>query len=161
MLMDATTKANAQQTKNYMNDRSIAYSQQNVINFGDVILEVPRLKHSRPMLKMAFWVTRFWHDSLKSDQSFREKFRMPNDTFKNFDVTFYENRLLRLIKGAMDMDLVKNLFPRWKEVLQLRDGFSFGEIALLKKIARQATIYCTSDTEFAVITKKGDGDFDY
>ena len=160
-MINAITKANVQQTKAHINDPSLAYTQQNIIDFGDVMLEVPRLKHSRPMFKMAFWVTRFWHDSLKSDQSFREKFRMPIDTFKNFDVTFYENRLLRLIKGAMDMDLVKNLFPKWKEVLQLRDGFSFGEIALLKKIARQATIYCPIDTEFAVITKKGDGDFDY
>jgi CRP-like cAMP-binding protein len=39
------------------------------------------------------------------------------------------------------------------EVDQLRSGSSFGELALLKKAPRAASIQCVSDSHFAVLDK--------
>lgn len=43
---------------------------------------------------------------------------------------------------------------RFKEVVRLKDGFSFGELALLKTAGRAATIECTQATKFATLHRK-------
>ena len=43
---------------------------------------------------------------------------------------------------------------RFKEVVRLGEGSSFGELALLKTTGRAATIECTEPTKFATLSRK-------
>jgi CRP-like cAMP-binding protein len=43
--------------------------------------------------------------------------------------------------------------PLFVEVIQLRTGKSFGEIALIKNKPRQATIQCIEDCHFATMSQ--------
>lgn len=45
--------------------------------------------------------------------------------------------------------------------MEIKEGGSFGEIALLESCTRKAGIFCSKDCEFAVIKKRSDGDFTY
>lgn len=40
------------------------------------------------------------------------------------------------------------------EVARLKNGMSFGELALLKDMPRSASIQCTQDTHFAILEKE-------
>jgi CRP-like cAMP-binding protein len=58
-------------------------------------------------------------------------------------------------------DFLDYLCPGWLKVLDYKVGNSFGEIALTKKANRSATIWVETDAEFATISKKSEGDFEY
>lgn len=122
---------------------------------------LPPIKISRPVLKLCHFITRCWHDLQKTDVKSRKEIRLPNLIFQKFNGTFYTNLLLKKVNSHMDIAMVLRLFPKWKDVQHLPAGAMFGEIALIQKCTRSATIYCLEDCEFATIVKKGDSDFDY
>ena len=68
--------------------------------------------------------------------------------------------MLEKIKKTKVADALKyipfeDLYPNLKEVKIMRDGDSFGELALLggKAKKRAATILCKEDTHFAVLDR--------
>lgn len=126
----------------------------------EIGFETPRYKMSRPMIKLARFCSKFWHNSLRQDTKFRENINLPVNFFKKYDITFLQNKMLDQIRNKLSLDFLELLFPKWKRLLNLTAGFSFGEIALIQRSARQATIYCDEDTEFAVISKRNDQEFE-
>lgn len=138
---------------------------ENVFEDEDVLEDdkpVERMKMSRPLVKLAYSIVFNLHETIRLDQNYREDIKLANnDIFRDYNVCFWQNKLLRHIRKDIDMDLLKYLYPIWKEVLQINEGGSFGEIALLQKCTRKAGIYCTVDCEFATISKKNESDFEY
>lgn len=61
--------------------------------------------------------------------------------------------------GSMDKEFMDNYMPRVKRVHHYTKGGYFGELAIIKGGIRKAGIYCTEDTEFAVLSKKYENDF--
>jgi CRP-like cAMP-binding protein len=58
-----------------------------------------------------------------------------------------------ILKGAVKV-LVPSKFVGFDQVAVLKQGQSFGELALTKKQPRAAKVVCSDDTHFATITKK-------
>lgn len=67
------------------------------------------------------------------------------------------NKFYILLYGAIGVQIPilnpETQVPEFQEVLILRDGSSFGELALLEKKPRAATIKCKEDSHFAVLDK--------
>ena len=60
---------------------------------------------------------------------------------------------LELLKMVNPNDQPEITVRRFSEVVRLGEGFSFGELALLKKVGRAATIQCTQRTKFATLSR--------
>lgn len=121
-----------------------------------------KLKISRPMLKITWFVINSFIGTLKSDTEYVKKF--PNfdiHEIKKFNVTWLENLQLTQLEDIYTDDLLYKLFPKWKNIIEIKKGGAFGEIALLKKVPRQATIYCSQDCEFATQVNNSGNNFDF
>ena len=133
----------------------------NILNDMDDMVQ-PRMKMSRPMIKLAYILITKMNDELKTNTTQRLGLDLPMDLFWEFkSVCYWENKLLKSVSNELTMDIILKQFPRWKQVLNIQEGGSFGEIALLQKCTRKASIYCSVDCEFAAISKKGEGDFEF
>lgn len=126
------------------------------------IEKLPRLKMSRPIIKLAYFITKIWNQKLENNQNLKKQTNLNKDLFKNFNVCFYQNVIIKAYPDAFyDMEQVTKIFPKQKDVLHMKTGDSFGEIALFEKCKRQAGIYCVTDCEFAIISRKKEEGFKY
>jgi CRP-like cAMP-binding protein len=115
-------------------------------------------------MKFSFFVVSVWKDLLKSDQEFKNGWHHHTEVFRKYNVTYFENIMLRGVSQRppkLTPEKLGMIFPRWKGVANIGPGGSFGEIALLENCARMATIYCSEDCEFAIITKRKEADFEF
>lgn len=133
------------------------------LDFIHINAKPPRLKLSRPILKLAYFITSEWDRQIKSRSDLRHDFRVNQDFFEPYDVRFFQNKLLTQLSNfhKIDNDLFHALFPKLDRILKQKEGFSFGDVSLFKKCTRNSTVFCNTDCEFAVISKKYETDFTY
>lgn len=129
---------------------------------GEIQITKPCIKINRPWLKFAWYIIKFWHEKLTTSESFRKNCTsLHTKIFKKYSISWLQNLLLSKYKDKIDDDRLYKIFPKYKNAVVIEAGAAFGEIALIKNVNRQATIYCNEDCHFAVIHKKNESDFDY